>query len=353
MLDVYNDKASLPGVLGMTNVVIGATSGGLFNLMRYSSADGRHVDWNSKSFDLVVVDEASQMNIPEGVLAGAFLKEEGQMIVVGDHRQMPPINAHPWKEEEKRDIVEMKPFLSLFESLAERGFPREALDESFRLHEDIAEFLNENIYSKDGIHFHSKRKELITQLPAISDYVDAVMNPAYPIVVIEHTEHASQQFNPCELQLTEPIIQACVQYLGLDGRNGIGVVVPHRAQKALLCQRFPDLAEVHSIDTVERFQGDERDVIIVSATASDPDYVLNEADFLLNLNRLNVAISRPRKKLVVIASRSVIDLLTSDLEIFENSILWKRLYYHYAPDLLYRSAINGTEVFVKGRHCKG
>jgi len=121
----------------------------------------------------------------------------------------------------------------------------------------------------------------------------------------------------------------------------------------LLCQRFPDLAEVRSIDTVERFQGDERDVIIVSATASDPDYVLNEADFLLNLNRLNVAISRPRKKLVVIASRSVIDLLTSDLEIFENSVLWKRLYYHYAPDLLYRSAYNGTEVFVKGRHCKG
>ena len=114
------------------------------------------------------------------------------------------------------------------------------------------------------------------------------------------------------------------------------------------------IASVSSIiSTVDDFQGDERDVIIVSATASDPDYVLNEADFLLNLNRLNVAISRPRKKLVVIASRSVIDLLTSDLEIFENSILWKRLYYHYAPDLLYRSAINGTEVFVKGRHCKG
>lgn len=352
MLDVYNEKDRLPGILNMPIVILGATSGGLFNLMRYSSADGRHVNWDSKPFDLLVIDEASQMSIPEGVLAGAFLKPDGQMIVVGDHRQMPPINTHPWKEEEKRDIVEMRPFLSLFESLVERDFPREALDESFRLHEDIAEFLNENIYFKDGIQFHSKRKELITPLPAINGYVDAVMNPAYPIVVIEHTENASQQFNPSELLLTEPIIQACVQHLGLDGRNGIGVVVPHRAQRALLCQRFPDLADVRSIDTVERFQGDERDVIIVSATASDPDYVLNEADFLLNLNRLNVAISRPRKKLIVIASRSVIDLLTSDLEIFENSILWKRLYYHFAPELLYRYAHDGTEVFVKGRRCK-
>jgi superfamily I DNA and/or RNA helicase len=126
----------------------------------------------------------------------------------------------------------------------------------------------------------------------------------------------------------------------------------HRAQKTLLCQRFPDLAELRSIDTVERFQGDERDVIIVSATASDPDYVLSQAEFLLNLNRFNVAISRPRKKLIVIASQSIIDLLTSDLEIFEHSTIWKRLYYHYTRDLLYSTDHEGSSVKVKGRRCK-
>ena len=92
-------------------------------------------------------------------------------------------------------------------------------------------------------------------------------------------------------------------------------------------------------------------MIIVSATASDPDYVRHEADFLVNLNRLNVAISRPRYKLIVIASRSVIDLLTSDLDIFENSVLWKRLFYHYTPDLLYEECNNGIEITVKGRRC--
>lgn len=352
LIDPYNRKTQLGQMLNMPAVVIGSTSGGLFNIMKYTSPDGKHVNWSAKPFDLVVVDEASQMSIPEGVLAGAFLKPSGSMIVVGDHRQMPPITAHPWKEEEKRDIVEVRPFLSLFESLVERGFPFKALDESFRVHEDIATFLNDNIYARDGIHFHSKRKDLILPVPKINGYVDAVLNPNYPIVVVEHTEHASQQYNPSELALTQPIVQACVQYLQLDGRNGIGVVVPHRAQKALLCQSFPELAEVRSIDTVERFQGDERDVIIVSATASDPDYVLNEADFLLNLNRLNVAISRPRKKLIVIASRSVIDLLTSDLDVFENAVLWKRLYYHYAPQQLYTGRMNQAEVIVKGRQCK-
>ena len=185
---------------------------------------------------------------------------------------MPPIIAHPWKDEQKRSAIEERPFISLFESLNDRNFPCVKLDQSFRLHYEIAEFLRENIYSKDGINFFSKRKELIHQMPLINQYVDNVLNPNYPIIVIEHTEHDSQQFNPLELELTEPLIDACVHHLSLDGRTGIGIVVPHRAQKALLRAKFPDLAEVNSIDTVERFQGDERDVIIVSATASDPDY---------------------------------------------------------------------------------
>ena len=70
--------------------------------------------------------------------------------------------------------------------------------------------------------------------------------------------------------------------------------MPHRAQKAALRAQFPGLAAGDAIDTVERYQGGERDVILVSATASDPAYVLAEAEFLLNMNRLNVAISRPR-----------------------------------------------------------
>jgi superfamily I DNA and/or RNA helicase len=113
--------------------------------------------------------------------------------------------------------------------------------------------------------------------------------------------------------------------------------------------QFPDLAVTDSIDTAERFQGGERDVIIVSATASDPDYVLAEAGFLLNLNRLNVALSRPRNKLIVVASRSVIDLLTSDLEVFENAVIWKRLYYQYAESVLWQGRLDGVNVVVRGK----
>lgn len=330
-------------------IVVGGTPGGLHNLAKYRSAGGSKVAWELKTFDLVVIDEASQMSLPEGMLSCAFLKAEGQVIVVGDHRQMPPIIAHNWEEEEKRSATASRPYVSLFESLLERGFPRVALDESFRLHTVIADFLQDNVYVRDGIHFFSRRKDLLVAPPAFSPLVDAVLDPRYPIVVVEHSEQRSQQYNETEIELVTPLIDICAHRLQLDGKKGIGVVVPHRAQRAMLRERFPDLAITDSVDTVERFQGGERDVIIVSATASDPDYVLAEADFLLNLNRLNVALSRPRKKLIVVASRSVVDLLTSDLDVFENAVIWKRLYYHYASQVLWRGQEQGVQVCARGR----
>src|SRR5204862_440720 len=161
------------------------------------------------------------------------------------------------------------------------------------------------------IPFHSRRSDVLPALRGVHDeYVEAVLRSDYPVVVIDHAETASQQFNPLELELATPLIAACLDDLGLDAAKGIGVVVPHRAQTAARSQRFPILAAADAIDAVERFQGGERDVIIVSATASDPNYVLSEASFLVNLNRLNVAISRPRLKLIVIASTSVFRLLT-------------------------------------------
>lgn len=350
-LDAYREGAGrLENLLRRNLLVIGGTPGGLFNLARYRAAGGsRDVDWSLKSFDLLVMDEASQMSLPEGILSGAFLKHDGRAIVVGDHRQMPPIIAHDWEDEEKRTVADSKPCLSLFESLIERGFPCVALDESFRLHRTLADFLQRNIYVRDGIEFFSRRREVLTTPPKTDPFVDLALDPDYPIVVVEHAEESSQQYNETELELIAPMIDVCAHRLRLDGKDGIGVVVPHRAQKAVLREHFPRLAVTDSIDTVERFQGGERDVIMVSATASDPDYVLAEADFLLDLNRLNVALSRPRKKLIVVASRSVIDLLVSDLDTFDNAVIWKRLYYRCARDVLWEGERCGVRVCVRGR----
>ena len=332
--------------------IIGGTPGGIYSLLKQRA--GGKLDWaGEKIFDLVIIDEASQMSLPEAVLAGAWLKSDGQMIVVGDHRQMPPILAHEWGGDRRRSATTHQPFRSVFESLIELNFPCVALNESFRLHRIQAEFLALNIYSRDNINFYSKKEHLLQPLPdsVTDEYARAVLRSDYPVIVIEHGESNSQQYNETEIKLVEPLIEICHHQLGLEGKEGIGVVVPHNAQKAFLKERFPELAKADAIDTVERFQGGERDVIIVSATASDPAFILAEADFLLNLNRLNVAISRPKKKLIVVASSSIFRLIVDDLNLFENAILWKRLRYQWTNDLLWQGVMDGHSVRVWGRPC--
>ena len=352
-LEAWEGRRELNQILGSSLVVIGGTPGGLYKLMKQKTSNNRAENalWQEKPFDLVILDEASQMNLPQALLASAWLQPEGQLIVVGDHRQMSPILAHSWDDEDRLSAVATQPYRSVFQYLVDRQFPRVALEESFRLHKVQAEFLNQNIYRHDGIAFHSQRRQL---LPALNDsnlspYIQAVLNPDYPVIVVQHNERGSQQANPTEADLISLIIEVCTGSLGLDGVEGIGVVVPHRAQKALLRERFPLLAASDAIDTVERFQGDERELIIVSATASDPDYVLAEAEFLLNPNRLNVALSRPRKKLIVVASAVVFNFLSANLEIFDQAVLWKRLLTQCADELLWAGPQAGTSVKVFGR----
>jgi hypothetical protein len=305
-------------------LVVGGTPGGLYRLVKQGASKGRAVDWSGEHFDLVVVDEASQMGLAEALTAAAFLREDGQFIAVGDHRQMPPILAHAWDAEERRDLKRARVFLSVFEYLQELGFPRVALDRSFRIPEEVADFLRRHVYAADRIDFRSSNRTRLEACEGLDEeWLRAALAPEHALVVVEHDEEGSQQSNEFEAALVESIARAASEGLKLDARTGLGVVVPHRAQKALLAARLPHLAD--AIDTVERFQGGERDLIVVSATVSDREFAESESDFLLEPRRLTVAVSRPKRKLIVVASRALFDLIPQDLDAYERGSLWKRL----------------------------
>ncbi len=134
-------------------LIVGGTPGGLYRLLKQGAARGKQLDWSDAYFDLVVVDEASQMNLAEALTAAAFLRDDGQFLAVGDHRQMPPILQHAWDQASRRDLARARPHLSLFAYLLELGFARTALDESFRLPAEVAAFLHRHVYAHDGIPF--------------------------------------------------------------------------------------------------------------------------------------------------------------------------------------------------------
>ncbi|MCA9863002.1 MAG: ATP-binding domain-containing protein, partial [Thermomicrobiales bacterium] len=128
-----------------------------------------------------------------------------------------------------------------------------------------------------------------------------------------------------------------------------------RAQRASLQEALraaaanPDDANIAAaVDTVERFQGGERQAIIVSATESDPAYLLAAGKFLYDPRRLTVAISRAREKLVVVAARSVFETFSPDEETFLNAQLWKDLLYRTCTTLLWSGERNEHQVQVWG-----
>jgi hypothetical protein len=304
-------------------LIVGGTPGGLYRLLKQGAARGRQLDWSEAYFDLVVVDEASQMNLAEALTAAAFLRDDGQFLAVGDHRQMPPILQHAWDQANRRDLARARPHLSLFAYLLELGFARAALDESFRLPAEVAAFLHRHVYAQDGIAFHSQNRLRLPAVELADGWLRHALAPEHPMILIEHNDDSSQQANACEAGVIEALVQAACTSLRLDATTGLGIVVPHRAQKVLLQARLPHLAG--AVDTVERFQGGERDLILVSATVSDLAYAQSESDFLLEPRRLTVAVSRPKRKLIVLASQALFTLMPADLDAYERGALWKQL----------------------------
>jgi hypothetical protein len=325
-------------------LIVGGTPGGLYRLLKQGAARGRQLDWSDAYFDLVVVDEASQMNLAEALTAAAFLRDDGQFLAVGDHRQMPPILQHTWDQASRRVLARARPHLSLFAYLLELGFTRTALDESFRLPAEVADFLHRHVYAQDGIAFHSKHRQRIPAVELADGWLRHALAPEYPMILIEHNDESSQQANACEALVIEALAQAASEHLRLDATTGLGIVVPHRAQKALLQTRLPHLAG--AVDTVERFQGGERDLIIVSATVSDLAYAQSESDFLLEPQRLTVAVSRPKRKLIVLASQTLFTLMPADLDEYERGALWKHLRHACASPPLWTGEYGGYQLRV-------
>jgi superfamily I DNA and/or RNA helicase len=174
-----------------------------------------------------------------------------------------------------------------------------------------------------------------------------------------HDEAASQQQNPFEQQLLTPILEALTDADGyaLDASDGLGIVVPHRAQRSALQDAMPTLTirdpqtgliTLSAVDTVERFQGGERTVVLVSATESDRDYLRAAGDFLLDPRRLNVALSRAKQKMVLVASRSVFTVFSPDEATFANAQIWKNLLRRTCTTPLWRGERAGIGVEVWG-----
>ncbi len=327
---LMNQSTLIPNDAVAAPLVLCLTPPGLYGLMK--KIGDKEPPWGEGFFDLLVVDEASMMRLPELILSGSFLSKNSQILVAGDHRQLPPIVAHNWDKEDRRTLEEMASFLSAMDFLRllrkedlgiERikrevcaDIPAVRLCESHRCHSVVAEFLREWVYEKDLIDFHSDQCKTLAPVKAKTAGLDAVLAPDNVFVLIVHDEAESFQSNLVEASIVQALVCSAQS-------ESIGIITPHNAQKGLLKNLLSQSGKDTRVDTVERYQGGEADFIIISSTVSDPDYVRSESEFLLNLNRINVAISRMKKKLVIVASRSIFEFMPQDARDYDKALLWR------------------------------
>jgi hypothetical protein len=156
--------------------------------------------------------------------------------------------------------------------------------------------------------------------------MEAVWEEVEGVYLFVHGERESRKRNPLEAEVILRILQAAPQVgpqeLQVDPQE-LAVVTPFRAQRTLLRERLEE--RVGLVDTVERLQGGERRVIFYSASASDPDAITSLQEFLLDVNRTNVAFSRAKEKLVVVVAETLLHYVPPEQEAYEDAVLWKEL----------------------------
>jgi superfamily I DNA and/or RNA helicase len=301
--------------------VVGATCIGIASLEGLEDLD----------FDLVIVDEAGQICLPDLLVP---LVRAKRAVLVGDHQQLPPFVDNEvlaylerssqrkqgrWDlfdeetdSEEFANLLIKSAFELLFASAASNAYHFIPLTRQYRMPQAIADFASE--------HFYNRRLRTVRAEKSLSaPHHDPLFHR--PLAFIdtsevtnrrERSQRATEDWgatgyaNPLEATLVARIAALYTQ----AGKDWV-VIVPYRAQMQCILQQLREQLAIDEIDslearvaTVDSFQGGERDRVIYSFTRSNEN---GEIGFLKELRRLNVAMTRAREQLVLIGDLSTLE----------------------------------------------
>lgn len=245
--------------------------------------------------DYVIIDEASQVDILTGVLAFSCCRN---VIIVGDVKQLPQITD----EKIEPMLITSPPnavynyfqhnILSSVISLYGKSLPREILREHYRCHPQIIEFCNQKYY--DG--------ELIPYTDSISENCPLVL---YKTVEGNHMRRITRgekqgNYNQRELDVTVEEILKNKDFI--ERQESIGFVTPYRKQADKADELLPEGIQS---DTVHKYQGREKDVMIMSTVLDNTRDGQMGLDFVDDPQMVNVAVSRAIRQFVLVTDHEL------------------------------------------------
>ena len=323
--EVLDDNATLNSIkstLADARIVVATTS----------TMNSNAALFNIKHFDLAIIDEASQILEPNiiGLLTSQHRGGRAirKFILIGDHKQLPAVvqqsDTEVLIEDETVKAIHLNSCAnSLFERLilTERAAGRTdfigTLHKQGRMHPDIADFANRKFYAREQLEcvpLAHQLEQTLAYNETSEDETDDVLK-AHRMIFIPSKPcrqlNISEKVNTEEARIITDLLRRLYRQLGknFDPQKSVGVIVPYRNQIAMIRKEIeklgiPELEEI-SIDTVERYQGSQRDIILYSFTIQSR----YQLDFLTANTfyedgqpidrKLNVAITRARKQLIL------------------------------------------------------
>ncbi len=246
-------------------------------------------------FDVAIIDEATQATIPSVLIPIAKAK---RFILAGDHRQLPPTIL----SEEAKELSE-----TLFEKLIDR-FPQNSkmLEIQYRMNEKLMRFPNEEFYGgrlrADDEVKDITLADLGVKASSFGKPWDDILDPKEPLVFVDTSKCPNKwerqrkgsfsRENPLEAEIVREIVERLLE-IGVKA-EWIGVITPYEDQVDLLRSLLDDVVEVN---TVDGYQGREKEVIVISFVRSNRE---RDLGFLTDLRRLNTALTRAKRKLICI-----------------------------------------------------
>jgi len=250
-----------------------------------------------------VFDEAGQLPIPHAVPG---LLRAQRWLFFGDHQQLPPVVTTAAKD--------ALAAMSVFE-LLHQHYGGALLDTTYRMNDGVCRLVGDTYYEGRLQPAAAAATRRLSFAPG--GRLDEVLDPEHPVVWLRLDHQQPGQRAPEEAAAVADLVEDLVRQHRVPTAE-IAVIAPFRAQVRLLRSAIQQKqlrgSEDIVVDTVERIQGQEREAVIVSLTAGDPQAVRGRGAFHLSSHRLNVALSRARSKAVLVASAHAFTALPADPE---------------------------------------
>ena len=237
-------------------------------------------------FDVAIIDEASQTTIPSVLIP---IAKAHRFILAGDHKQLPPTIL----SDEAYQLQD-----TLFESLIEKySHKSQLLNVQYRMNNELMKFPNQEFYDNQlesaESNEHITLNDLIPDDEKVLTFIDTS----------GMDNNKEEQLNDSKSRINKLEAEICLNIVNKYHEQGInnedmGIISPYADQVKIIS----DKTDV-DVKTVDGFQGREKEIIIISTVRSNDD---GELGFLNDLRRLNVAITRAKRKLIIVGNSNTL-----------------------------------------------